>query len=95
MTGVRSSQLGREGLASGKRGGSMMEWSRLRKLNFVRCPYCVDGEDFRLMVAQGSGDWFLCVNCGHLTLPSYPSFRCLCSKCVGLKGVRSEDAPSC
>jgi len=73
----------------------MIEWSRLRSSKNIRCPYCVEGDDFKMMVAQGSGDWFLCVNCGHLTLPSYPTFRCLCSKCVGLKGVRSENASSC
>jgi len=70
----------------------MIEWSRLHKPKNVRCPYCVEGDDFKTMIAQGSGDWFLCIDCGHLTLPSYPDFRCLCIKCVGLKEVRSKGA---
>jgi len=73
----------------------MIEWSQLRKPKNVRCPYCVEEADFKLMLAQGSGDWFLCVNCGHLALPAYPTFRCLCSKCVGLKSALREEAPSC
>src|SRR3954452_14656723 len=56
----------------------------------IRCPYCVEGESFKAMVAQGnSGDWHMCVRCGHLILPTNPSFECTCANCVTLKSLLS------
>lgn len=50
----------------------------------IRCPYCAVGLDFRLMVRQAGGDWYVCVGCGHLSLPSSPFYRCICRRCSGI-----------
>lgn len=65
----------------------MIEWAKFRKPKILRCPYCVEGDNFKEMVVQTGGDWFLCTECGHLALPSQPAFRCLCGKCVGVAQV--------
>ena len=44
-----------------------------------RCPYCVLGDDFRLMVQRPG--WFICENCGHIVIPDDPGFRCSCRNC--------------
>ena len=36
--------------------------------NVVHCPYCVLGDDFRLMVQRPG--WFICENCGHIMIPT-------------------------
>lgn len=71
----------------------MIEWPKLAKPKSIRCPYCVDGENFKLMVAQTGGDWFLCGRCGHLALPSSPAFRCLCKKCIALNPETRSTVP--
>jgi predicted RNA-binding Zn-ribbon protein involved in translation (DUF1610 family) len=48
----------------------------------VRCPYCVEDRNFRLMQARADGEWFLCPACGHAAMPSNSSYRCNCSKCI-------------
>jgi predicted RNA-binding Zn-ribbon protein involved in translation (DUF1610 family) len=48
----------------------------------VRCPYCVEDRNFKLMKARADGEWFLCSNCGHAIMPSNSSYRCNCSKCI-------------
>lgn len=77
-----------------------MPWSResgsipvgiLRKVEHIRCPYCVDAGNFKIMTLQSGGDWYLCGSCGHLALPSNPLFHCTCGKCVGLE-TRKRDA---
>ena len=35
--------------------------------NVVHCPYCVLGNDFRLMVQRPG--WFICENCRHIVIP--------------------------
>jgi predicted RNA-binding Zn-ribbon protein involved in translation (DUF1610 family) len=50
----------------------------------VRCPYCVEDKKFKLMTARADGEWFLCSSCGHAAMPSHPSYRCNCSRCVAL-----------
>lgn len=49
----------------------------------VRCPYCVLGDDFRLMLPKLEG-WFICPKCGHTVMPGNPAYRCLCQKCEEL-----------
>jgi hypothetical protein len=44
-----------------------------------RCPYCVLGDDFRLMVQRPG--WLICENCGHIVIPDDPDFRCSCRNC--------------
>jgi len=47
--------------------------------NMVHCPYCVLGDDFRLMVQRPG--WFICEHCGHIVIPDDPDFRCSCRNC--------------
>lgn len=56
----------------------------LLKPEVIRCPYCVENGHFKLMALQAGDGWFLCENCGHLSLPSDPFFHCTCGKCEGL-----------
>lgn len=64
------------------------EWSPQRRKTdeIIRCPYCVDDQVFKSMFRHHSGDWFICVQCGHLALPANPLFQCTCGKCVALTG---------
>jgi hypothetical protein len=49
----------------------------------VRCPYCIEGGNFKVMIGHcGSETWYMCARCGHLTLPSNPLFQCTCAKCA-------------
>jgi hypothetical protein len=50
----------------------------------VRCPYCVEGHNFKLMNPSADGEWFLCPTCGHATMPGNSTYRCNCSKCAEL-----------
>jgi len=56
----------------------------------VRCPYCVQGNEFRVMVdlTGGSGEAFYCSACRHLVRTAEPNFHCLC------RGCRNLDRPS-
>jgi hypothetical protein len=45
----------------------------------VRCPYCVDGLEFRPMQLRDDG-FFIC-GCGHTAQPRAPQFRCSCPQC--------------
>jgi hypothetical protein len=47
----------------------------------VRCPYCVLGDHFRLMLQKKPEGWFICQKCGHTTMPEKPEFKCFCQKC--------------
>lgn len=55
------------------------------KTPVIRCPYCVEQGNFKVMVADATGAWFTCSRCGHLTLTTNPSFECKCGKCLGLR----------
>lgn len=50
----------------------------------VRCPYCVEDRNFKLMNARSDGEWFLCPSCGHATMPGHFDYRCNCSNCAEL-----------
>ena len=50
----------------------------------VRCPYCVEDRNFKLMKPRADGEWFLCSTCGHAIMPGNLSYRCNCSKCIEL-----------
>lgn len=58
--------------------------SNRRAMNTIRCPYCVENGVFKPMSSQGSGEWWVCQRCGHLSLPSKRFFECTCSKCIGM-----------
>ena len=51
-------------------------------MNTIRCPYCIEDGAFKPMKKQGSGEWWVCEKCGHLSLPSKRLFECSCSKCM-------------
>jgi len=55
-------------------------------LEIVRCPYCVEGGCFRPMLRRSTG-WFLCLGCGHMTLPSDPYAKCSCHRCHAMNQV--------
>jgi len=62
----------------------------------VRCPYCVLGSEFRPMLQRSRKRWFVCVSCGHVSMPNDPYLKCSCSRCqeMNLLAVRrrsSED----
>lgn len=59
----------------------------VRKSEHIRCPYCVEQGNFKIMTLQTGGDWYLCTNCGHLALPSNRLFHCTCGHCVEMDGV--------
>jgi hypothetical protein len=50
----------------------------------VRCPYCVEGREFKLMLTRPSDECYLCADCGHLAMPGHPEFKCPCTKCFAL-----------
>jgi len=58
----------------------------------VRCPYCTEGNEFRLMVGlNGSADGtFFCSKCRHLARSGDPAFKCLCANCRKLNGGESR-----
>jgi hypothetical protein len=66
------------------RGGE--KWSRgfllLPMPDPVRCPYCIEGDDFKIMKARGEEEWFLCLRCGHVTIPNHTPYQCNCQTCV-------------
>jgi hypothetical protein len=55
----------------------------------IRCQYCVEAGQFKVMTEHSDGQWSLCESCGHLALPRSPTFQCTCAHCV-----RIEEAPS-
>ena len=64
----------------------MVKWGTKRHENkTVRCPYCIEGSEFKAMAGQRAGDWFICASCGHLALPSSPLFECTCANCERLR----------
>src|SRR5579864_2626748 len=48
-----------------------------------RCPYCVQGDDFKLMLWFNG--YFICTWCGHKIIPARPDFQCPCPKCQDLR----------
>jgi hypothetical protein len=50
----------------------------------VRCPYCIEGQNFKRMLPRSEGEWFLCPACGHANMPGHSSYRCNCPKCEAL-----------
>jgi Zn finger protein HypA/HybF involved in hydrogenase expression len=48
----------------------------------VRCPYCVEGNNFKLMMSRHEGRWFVCEKCSHMTIPTDPDYACNCPKCT-------------
>jgi len=57
----------------------------------IQCPFCIEGENKRMMKARADGGWFLCTGCGHVTMPGHESYRCNCPKC-GEASSRAKSA---
>jgi hypothetical protein len=51
----------------------------------IRCPYCVEGGNFKAMSSPVNRERHLCSGCGHVVLPSNPLFECDCVKCAEFK----------
>lgn len=51
----------------------------------VRCPYCIEGNNFKVMMGKAEGRWFLCARCGHVAMPDDPGYQCMCLKCNDLR----------
>jgi len=49
----------------------------------ARCAYCVENNEFRLMIdlTGGAGGTFYCTKCHHLTRSGEPALPCLCANC--------------
>lgn len=47
----------------------------------VRCPYCVAGKEFRPMLRHSGKRRFLCLGCGHNTVPGAIHSSCHCPRC--------------
>jgi phage FluMu protein Com len=46
----------------------------------IRCPYCVEGDHFKVMVGHFDGR-YICARYGHVVLPDGPNLKCTCPKC--------------
>jgi len=55
------------------------------KAKVVRCPYCVEDDEFKAMTGNEVGDWYICDQCGHLALTTDIAFECTCSKCARMR----------
>ncbi len=53
----------------------------------TRCPYCVEGGDFRSMIdlTDLPGGPSFCTVCRHLANPREQAFKCLCINCRKLQ----------
>ena len=66
-------------------GRMQPKFSLAERARMVRCPYCVERTEFKLMNPRvGAAGRYLCYSCGHVAMPSDPEFQCLCAKCGGL-----------
>ena len=48
----------------------------------IRCPYCVEDNNFKIMKGRAEVRWFLCPGCCHAAMPESSSYQCTCPKCV-------------
>ena len=55
----------------------------------VRCPYCVLDSEFRPMFRKGKKS-FVCVSCGHSSIPDEPYAKCPCSRCRKLNRLANR-----
>ena len=61
----------------------------------VRCPFCVQDNDFRRMMPVGDNR-FACASCWHVTAPKDNAFQCQCVRCIRLReGVYRPQPPPC
>ena len=51
----------------------------------ISCPYCTEGDHFKVMTERDGGVWFRCSQCGHVVMPKERLFQCSCLKCFDLR----------
>ena len=52
----------------------------------IRCPYCVQGDHFKVMTEEERGLLFKCAQCGHLvSLGSPLMIKCNCANCFAIE----------
>ena len=56
----------------------------------IRCPYCVEGNHFKVMTEQEGGLWSKCGHCGHLVSPGSLLIKCNCPNCLALERPISQ-----
>lgn len=56
----------------------------------IRCPFCVEGNAFKLMTGIASGR-FICDRCGHVAQPLDERFICTCPNCRQLNRPLSSE----
>jgi hypothetical protein len=49
-----------------------------------RCPYCIEGGDFKPMKILDNGRQ-ICEHCGHIIFPDGEAFWCPCQKCIQIQ----------
>jgi hypothetical protein len=49
----------------------------------VCSPYCMLGDQREPMLQRPA--WFICEQCGHVTIPEDRDFRCSCPNCLKVK----------
>lgn len=57
----------------------------------VRCPYCVEDGNFKIMTRRSEAGWYICVCCGHTVIPDDPGYRCKCVKCTQVYELGASD----
>lgn len=57
----------------------------------VRCPYCVEDGNFKIMTRSDEGSWYVCLCCGHTVKPDGPGYRCECAKCIRVYDLGRDD----
>jgi len=62
--------------------------------DIIRCPYCIEEGDFKVMTVRAAGRWLYCANCGHTTLSDYPAFQCECQNCKDRNSPSSSSVSS-
>lgn len=56
----------------------------------VRCPYCVQGSEFRPMFRPPGKKRFVCVICGHTSMPDGAYSNCHCPKCQQMNRIANR-----
>ena len=64
--------------------------SRQTMTDPIRCPYCVQGNHFKVMTKEESRLSFKCAKCGHLVSVGSPLMNCNCSNCFALEHLISR-----
>src|SRR5262249_53853506 len=61
-------------------------------MSVVRCPYCVEENNFKPMVGHPFDGRFICASCGHIVRIGMPNHPCACPKCLTLRDLTSHPA---